>query len=754
MSLWRGTVLYTVFCALALALGLSLSLKHFALGAFDASERAQALEGVTAVERALTLTAEEFGRRTLDWSDWDDAVEYVREGGEDFESSNLILTSMRSTEWHLFTVWSPSRGFRAVRYADADFHAFHPLTAQWRRWLAPDGPLLAGTSAHAPARQGFAVIDGAVWMVVSSPVRHSDQRLADEPGRMVIARRMSAAADERIQRLTRLGVRVLPLDAPASDRWDRGALPRLRARPARFVHALSDAHFIGFSSMADMTGRPAVRARVTLPRPGRAQALHALRVMLVTVGVFVLIAGVLVARTVRRAVALPLARLTETAQRLGRGERALVPEGGVAEFATLARAFNTMAEEIAARESMLRTANEELRVARDTAESALSVRSTFLATMSHEIRTPMNGILGMATLLEEGGRLDPTQHEQVRVLRGAAEALLTLLNDVLDLSKIEAGRLSVESLQFDLGALCREVAQLFEVNARPRGLAVTCHVAADVPRALIGDPTRVRQVLVNLMGNAVKFTAAGEVSLRVTRAGDRYTLAVRDTGIGIGPEFLERLFQPFSQADSSFARRYGGTGLGLAISHRLAVLLGGALSVTSEPGRGSEFTLEVPFETVNAWHSPPAVSFSRAPEMVRSLRPKLFGTVLAAEDNDVNRKVLGSMLERLGYDALLVTDGAAAIEAIRARHFDAVLMDCQMPVIDGFEATRWIREHEAPGERVPVIAITANAMQGDRERCLEAGMDDYVTKPIRPKELERVLRRWIAQTELMVIRGE
>jgi CheY-like chemotaxis protein len=355
----------------------------------------------------------------------------------------------------------------------------------------------------------------------------------------------------------------------------------------------------------------------------------------------------------------------------------------------------------------------------------------------------MNGVRGLAQLLEDSG-LEGERLEWVRTLRRAGEALLTVLNDVLDLSKIEAGRLEVESLPFDLHAVLRESVRLFTPRAQQAGITLRCDLDGLPTRAVRGDPSRVRQVLANLVGNAVKFTPQGEVVLSARRGDDdRVCISVRDTGIGMTPEVLARLFEPFSQADHSFARRYGGTGLGLAISSRLAQLMGGRLAAKSDAGMGSEFSLELPLPLCDE-AAPSRETRLPAPIARPSARTSpARGRVLAAEDNEVNRKLLQRFLQRLGFECVMAHDGAAAVEAVAREDFDAVLMDCQMPEVDGFEATARIRQAEPAHLRLPIIALTANAMQGDRERCLAAGMDDYLTKPLRLQELEAMLVRWI-----------
>jgi PAS domain S-box-containing protein len=395
-------------------------------------------------------------------------------------------------------------------------------------------------------------------------------------------------------------------------------------------------------------------------------------------------------------------------------------------------------------EQAIQNANE-LAVA---AEAANRAKGDFLANMSHEIRTPMNAVLGMTELLLETP-LTQTQREYARISQEAAQALLTLINDVLDLSKIEAGRMALESREFSLAAVVEGAADLLRARAREKSLALQVFVAPDLPRVVRGDAIRLRQVLINLISNAVKFTERGGVSVqaaleRLAPGQVEVRFTVQDSGIGIAPEVQPRLFQPFTQADASTTRKYGGTGLGLVIARHLVELMGGQILLTSVVGQGSTFRFSVPFDMTPAPDEPAASSPATGlPPATSALEAAPL--VLLAEDNPANQRLAQLQLEKLGYRTRLADNGRHALEAYaeNPEAFSAILMDCQMPEMDGFQAARAIREMEAPTRRrIPIIAMTANAMQGDREACLAAGMDDYVPKPVRGQVLHEALERW------------
>ncbi|SDH65317.1 response regulator [Pseudomonas abietaniphila] len=457
---------------------------------------------------------------------------------------------------------------------------------------------------------------------------------------------------------------------------------------------------------------------------------------------FALLFTYILARRLSLSLSQPISAMSDAVKAIQHGDYTTpLPVADDAELGDLARHINNLALGLEKASREQKQAMDELIRTREEAERANSAKSEFLAMMSHELRTPMNGVLGMLQLMGTT-KMTEEQAEYSALATESTEHLLRVINDILDFSRFERDALELENISFNLADLIATSVQAFAHNAQQRGLALELDVQPGLDLLRVkGDPTRIRQILVNLIGNALKFTEFGSVRVETAwRQSDAqhilFTCAVRDSGIGISPELLESMFDAFQQADNSISRRYGGTGLGLPIARNLAERMGGSLYAESSEGLGSVFHLEIPLQQVQQEEPvPPSGAVGEMPQ-------ERDGCVLLVEDNPVNRTVVEAMLRSLGLQVSVAGDGAQAVSMASQEKYALILMDCRLPIMDGYEATRRIRQLPEL-ETLPIIALTANARHGDREICLQAGMNDYLAKPFKRTDLQQVLQRWL-----------
>jgi signal transduction histidine kinase/CheY-like chemotaxis protein len=718
-----------VFCALVVALAQLILL--------PAAERAEVqamLQNLRRFEGRLEQRLSRLSQSGVEWAYWDDTGDYLRRPDLAFVRDNFGHESFDESHLDFLILWAPSgRAALAKGRADPPGDAAD-LPESFVAELGRLPGVLQRTEDG--ELRGVTRTSRGLVLVSALPVLNTK---GEGPVRGTVLAGCFLAGEERdnLHSHEPFTLQLLPPDTGRA-----GPAPAGRDG-AREVVLPDDFTAVGRFPLPDLRGGTAAVVELQAPRTLRMQQMHSLGVVL-----WALLAGSVVLMAVawylieviflRR-----LLRLQEEVKELRdeAGIRRVEEIGGGPELRGLARNIAAMAR--------------GLREAQLQAEAASRAKGAFLATMSHEIRTPLNGVIGFTSLLR-GTPLSPEQREYVDTISQSGQTLLSLINDILDLSKLEAGRVELESQPVVLAELAGEISALFAPRLRELGVALEIAVDAAVPAVVLADALRLRQVLFNLVGNAAKFTPRGRVRLIIAPAAGetappgrcRLRIEVSDTGIGLTPEQQQRLFQPFTQADSSTTRQFGGTGLGLAICQRLVRAMGGQIGVESAPGQGARFffTLEVePGDGLEAGAQ--ASAESPAPVLLQSA-----SRVLVAEDNEVNRTLISAMLARAGCQVETVVDGRQAVAAVTAAGpgFDLLLMDLAMPEMNGLDATRAIRAHEAATGRAPVwiVALTASVLAEDRRECRQAGMDDFVAKPIRQEDVVALLARAPAPSPL------
>ena len=710
------------------------------------------------VREALGRETDVLLSKAGDWAVWDDTYQFMQDGNDAYLDSNISDAAFE--EMHL----------NAIAFFDSRLTLWRGFGwSEDREELTPTPPALLNAllaqpallqqSDESPGRAGLLQTgDDGIWLIAVRPILTSE-RSGPSRGTLLFARRFDDDVVQTIGRLTGVQLDMRPIG---------NSTTAAATTPDPRVGTRSRNEITASWIEPDVLAAPLLHVTLSVPRPIYQQALASFWYFLLSLAFLGLVCGFSLHALLGRFVIHRLENLQRGVRRIAAAGDAEghVADSGRDELAELGRDINGMLRaladaqrELRAQQDALFSANEALAAARAAADSANQAKSTFLANMSHEIRTPMTAIIGFTETLREHDLSDELRQSAIESIQRNGTHLLQIINDILDLSKIEAGGVEVEQIAcapWDL--LCDAVTAL-RPRAEAAGIELALAADGPIPETICTDPTRLKQIVLNLIGNALKFTPRGSVNVRASlvthAAAPRLAVSVRDSGIGMNAEQVARLFRPFSQADASTTRRFGGTGLGLTISKRLVEMLGGEIEVESKPGVGTEFRFTIAAGSLQGVRlMQPAASTAAIPPTAAAapiaVTPfDLRGRVLLAEDGPDNQKLILHVLRKAGLEVEIVGDGQAALEsALRAwrggRPFDVVLMDMQMPVLDGYGASRRLRE---AGYAAPIIALTAHAMSTDRDKCLAAGCDDYLTKPIdRTALLERIAQCLAAST--------
>ena len=732
-------VLGTVF-----AIGSFAGLVAVVYPTFESFERESAEQNLLRAQQAINAELGALDILGREYSEWDHSYDYVQGLRSEFAEENLDTSYWKNIDINLMLFFDNDGQMLWGSMLDPSMDNEVSLDDELLQPFSNDHPLLNRPN-ELEGVLGLLQARSAPLLVSSNPILTS---AAEGPpvGTLVIGRFLDADRVSLLGSRASVDIKFYDRNIPADAELFADVEARLSGNDDAAIWAYDDEYVVAHELRNDAFGTPSylleVKTSKRITDIGWETINTASIFLLVISGFFLLVTWVLV----RHLIVAPVSKLTQHMLLIRNTGNLDQPFGSDRrdEIGMLANEFDQLAAELG-------NAQSELEITRDEALAVSKAKGEFLARMSHEIRTPMNGVLGMIELLNNTP-LANTQKRYAQTIHESADSLLEIINDVLDFSKIESGKLRLETICFDLNSFLSDLLVTLEGLAHQKGLTLDLILADGPALAVYGDPFRLRQVLTNLVGNAIKFTDEGGVSVCVTAVDVDAThkdinFAVKDTGVGISGDKQSLIFESFAQEDGSTTRRFGGTGLGLAISKQLVEMMNGELQVESEPGAGSSFSFQLRMRAGNG---------SDFSESVRSLQKGLFGAkvrpteigllsgrVLLAEDNVVNQEVALGMMAGMGLEAVVVNNGDEALNQFKAQQFDVVLMDCQMPVADGYETTKAIRKFEVETGQEPIwiIAVTAGALAGDRQACISVGMNDYLSKPFTGEQLYKVLKK-------------
>jgi signal transduction histidine kinase/ActR/RegA family two-component response regulator len=694
-------------------------------------------------QKRVTNAVEELERVMLtmagDYGAWTPTYEFMANPNDGYIRDNVSAATLRNIDAHaVLLIDGNGKIFADYLLTDESDEKllFHEIV------IDPDAVLatMDATEDTAVRKTGIVQTHLGPMAVASHPIIKTS--LKGEPrGTLIFGTLINDKHLAKVSERLSVHVEAIPTDSLAWQMEDGAAV-------VVDNHQLED-YIYSYQLLDDVFGQPALLLQFRMPHAISAAGMQASLVAMTILALSAVVILLVSFFALKRMVIGPLGTLTNHITTLRKGSD-LADQLDVSrrdEIGVLATEFNAMMQRVARSQAKMAAAKDRMKEARDEAQFANEAKSQFLANMSHEIRTPMNGVLGMTELLLNSDDLGPNERRFGEIVKSSAQGLLAIINDILDISKIEAGKMELHLAPFDLRHCIEGTLELLAATADQKGLQLVREIDPQLPAMVSADETRLRQVLINLIGNAIKFTEVGRVrvSARLDESSDeesRVHFSVSDTGIGIAKSDHANIYGNFSQADDSHSRQFGGTGLGLAISRRIVELMGSQIDLESEPGVGSTFSF-----TVNLRHAAGDAEFvSNVPQRIEQQEPPgptRNARVLVVEDNVVNQQVTAGMLYKLGCVVDVASDGIEGVEAFNQGDYDIVLMDCQMPRLDGFEATRRIRQHEASEGLQPakIVAITANALSGDREKCIEAGMNCYLSKPFTLEDLDDLLAR-------------